>query len=140
VGHVHKGRHHVLVDRVGLLGWQTLHKGPRQLEDPAVRDRDRVPVHVDDPGRRVGRLGDLMDVSAGRDAGADVEELGDALVDHEADGAAQERAVGPHHVGGVRRHPQQLLGHLPVHVEMVRDQPRPLPRTVSAPYTSFNRR
>jgi hypothetical protein len=44
----------------------------------AVRDRDRVDVDVDDPGARVGPLGDLVHVPLGRYAGPDVEELADA--------------------------------------------------------------
>jgi hypothetical protein len=45
-----------------------------------VREHDRVVVDVDHPGRRGDRLGDLVHVRAGGDAGADVQELPDPRV------------------------------------------------------------
>src|SRR5690348_5088048 len=54
-----------------------------------------VVVHVDDPGLRRDRLGDLVGVARGRDAGADVEELADpGFGGEEADGPPEERPVG----------------------------------------------
>src|SRR5215213_1566287 len=59
-----------------------------------MHQHDRVVVDVDDPGGRVDRLDDLVDVGAGRDAGADVEELSDPqLPGKEAHGPAHEAAV-----------------------------------------------
>ena len=82
------------------------HPGPvvagEQL--PAVRDRDRVDVDVDHPGLRVRRLGDLVHVADGRNAGADVEELVDAGVEQRPYGPAQELPAGAHGGGEVRRH------------------------------------
>ena len=59
-----------------------------------VGEHDRVVVHVDDPGLRRDRLGDLVGVARRRDAGADVEELPDPRLGGQvADGAAEERPV-----------------------------------------------
>jgi hypothetical protein len=58
-------------------------------DHPAVLNGDRVVVDVDDAGIRGGVLGDLVDVTHGRDARADVEELADARLPGEmADGTA----------------------------------------------------
>jgi len=60
----------------------------------AVGHGDRVDVHVEDAGGGVAALGDLVGVPGGGDAAAQVEELVDAPVEQEGDGAAQEGAVG----------------------------------------------
>jgi len=44
-----------------------------------MHDDLRVVVDVDDPGRWVDRLGDLVGVLPGRQSGADVDDLGNAL-------------------------------------------------------------
>ena len=80
-----------------------------------MRDGDGVDVGVDDPGVRVGLLGDLVHVALGRDAGADVEELPDARGAEEPHGVAEELAVGPRegaHVGldGQQRPAEVLIG------------------------------
>jgi hypothetical protein len=59
-----------------------------------MHQHDRVVVDIDDPGGRVDRLDDLVDVGAGRDAGAEVEELPDPqLPGKEAHGPTHEAAV-----------------------------------------------
>ncbi len=60
----------------------------------AVGHRERVDVHVEDARGGVAALGDLVDVPGGGDAAAQVEELVDAPVEQEGDGAAQEGAIG----------------------------------------------
>ena len=85
-----------------------------------MRDRHRVDVDVDDPRLRVDPLGDLVDVADGRDAGADVEELVDATAGQLGDRPAQERPSGAHGVGEIGGHGGDLLGELPVDLEVVR--------------------
>jgi len=75
------GSAHVRLDRRDRVG-----VGQQR---PAVGDRHRVVVDVDDPGGRSDRQGDLVDVALGGQAGADVEELPDPHVGEEPDGAAQ---------------------------------------------------
>src|SRR6185437_4366282 len=79
-----------------------------------------VVVDVDDPGGGRDRLGDLVGVARGGNAGPDVEELADPRLPREVtDGTAKERPVGPHG----ERHPgvdlEPLLGGLPVGREVV---------------------
>ena len=63
-------------------------------QGPRVGEHDRVVVHVDDPGRRVDPLGDLMGVVGRRDAGPDVEELVDpGLACQELHCSAEESSV-----------------------------------------------
>ena len=89
--------------------------GGADQQRAGVAQDDRVVVDVDDPGLRRDRLGDLVDVAAGRHAGADVEELTQAgLAGQVAGSAGQERPVGPgggHH-GRIDQH--RLLGGFPV--------------------------
>ncbi len=67
------------------------------VEDgPAVGDGDRVVVDVDHSGGGVRRLGYLVDVAEGGDAGTDVQELIHTLADGVAHGAPHEGAVGLH--------------------------------------------
>ncbi len=71
-------------------------------------EHDRVVVDVDDPGLGGHRLGDLVQVRRGRDAGADVQELAHArLLGEPAHGTVHEVAVGPH----VHRERGPLPGH-----------------------------
>jgi hypothetical protein len=81
------------------------HGGVRVVlqHEPAVRHRDLVVVHVDDARAGRGRLGDLVNVLLGGDAGPDVEELPDAgLASQVPDGPAEKRPVGPHDGPDVR--------------------------------------
>ena len=60
-----------------------------------VAEHDRVVVDVDDPAPRRDRLGDLVGIALGGQAGPDVEELAQAgLLGQEPDRPAQERPVG----------------------------------------------
>ena len=62
-----------------------------------VRDHHRVVVQVDDAGILVEALGDLVHVLHGGQAGADVEQLGNALVaDHVTDDASEHVALRPY--------------------------------------------
>jgi hypothetical protein len=80
-----------------------------------VREDDRVVVHVDDPGLRRDRLGDLVGAARGRDAGADVEELPDPrLAGEVTDGPAEKRAVRVGTRGQVRVDLERCLGDRPV--------------------------
>ena len=94
--------------------------GGADQQRASMAQHDRVVVDVDDPGLGCDRLGHLVDVAAGRHAGADVEELTQAgLAGQVADGTGQERPVGPgggHH-GRVDQH--RLLGRFPVRGEVV---------------------
>ena len=112
----------VVEDGRGVAGIGLDHGGVRGVgqHGPAVRDRDRVEVHVDHPTGRVGLLGDLVHVADRRDARADVEELGDPGLAEEVHRAAQERAVGAHGVADVRRHPGDRLGQFTIGGEVVR--------------------
>src|SRR3954447_17675191 len=60
-----------------------------------------------------------MRVADSRYAGADVEELGDALLDRKTHRTPQERAVRLHHPGQFGPHPDGLLGHRAVSREIV---------------------
>jgi hypothetical protein len=71
-------------------------------------------------GAGAGRLGHLVDVAEGGNAGADVEELGDALGGREAHGAAHERPVRLHDLGKSRQELHGLAGRFPVDLEVVR--------------------
>ena len=83
-------------------------------------DQDqRVVVHVDDAGLRGDLLGDLVDVGAGGDPGADVEELADPLLGEEADCPHQKRPVGAGGVAHLRGGCQHALGRRPVGGEVV---------------------
>ena len=74
-----------------------------------------VVVDVDNLGFRRDRLGYLVGVLVGGQAGADVEELPDpGLADQVLDRAAQERPVGPHPRQDVRVGLQGLLSGFPV--------------------------
>ncbi|GAB3878555.1 hypothetical protein GCM10029964_029380 [Kibdelosporangium lantanae] len=84
-----------------------------------MRDRDRVLVHVQHTGTRVLPLRDLVHVADGRDAGADVQELVDALVGEEPDRAAEKSAVEPGDLAGAGHqlfHPDREI---PVRREVV---------------------
>src|SRR6185437_2372969 len=64
-------------------------------QSAGVREHQRVVVHVDDPAARRGGLCDLVGVARGRQPGADVEELTDALGSRQvAHRPGQERPVG----------------------------------------------
>ncbi len=89
-------------------------------QQAAVRDGDRVAVHVDDLRLGADRPGDLVHGAEGRDAGADVQEAGHAPLGEEGHGAAQEGAVGAHDLRQLRPQADRLAGHLPVDLEVVR--------------------
>jgi hypothetical protein len=98
------------------------HGGVRVVlqHEPAVRHGDLVAVHVDDPCAGRGRLGDLVDVLLGGDAGTDVEELPDAgLADQVPDGPAEKCPVGPHHGPDVGVYRDHRTGHVLVGPEIV---------------------
>src|SRR4029453_6609390 len=66
-----------------------------------VGEDDGVVVNIDDAGFGRGPLGHLVDLVAGRDAGADVEVLPDAgLGGQIAHGLTEEIPVGPHDAPG----------------------------------------
>jgi hypothetical protein len=96
------------------------HVGLQVLGDSLVRaaqqglrvgEDDRVVVAVDDPIVGDDPLGDLMEVRFGGDAGADVQELADAVFGEPACGPVHERAVDPGH----HRHSRVEGQHLPAH-------------------------
>jgi hypothetical protein len=60
-----------------------------------VRNDHRVVVDVGDAGARQRGLGHLVRAGAGREAGADVDELADTLSRHVRDRAGEEGAVAP---------------------------------------------
>ena len=85
-----------------------------------VSQHRRVVVHVNDPGVRRDCLGDLVHVPVGGQPGAEVEELPDArLGGQEPDRAAEERPVGPGHLGELGGHFHHLAGGSPVGGEVV---------------------
>ncbi len=86
---------------------------------PAVRHRDRVHVHVDDPrpGRRL--LGDLVHVALGGDAGPDVEELADPGGGEHPHRAGEEGAVFPHDRPDAWLHRDERPGRVPVGLQVV---------------------
>jgi hypothetical protein len=90
----------VLKDVLDVAQVRLDHRGPvvAPKQQLAMRDRDRLPIDVHDPALGVGSLGDLVHITDGRDARADVEELTDSGLDHEENSSAQERPVHP---GGV---------------------------------------
>jgi hypothetical protein len=84
-----------------------------------VCDGHLVAVHIDHAAVRIGPLGDLVHVSHGRDARAEVEELGDAFFDHEQHRPAQEGPVPAGLDIHVRKSAQHPVGRLPVDREVV---------------------
>src|SRR6266516_2692599 len=85
----------------------------------AVRHHDWIVVDVDHPCLRAHALGDLVDVAAGRQAGADVEELPYAFAHEKAHGPAEKRAVAPRRRGHARRQRDDFLRRFPVGGEIV---------------------
>ena len=86
----------------------------------AMREHDRVVVHVYDTRGRVGRLRDLVDVTHAGQSRADVEELRDARVGGQVpDGAAEERPVLPRRRPHRRPRQQRLVSRLPVSGKVV---------------------
>jgi hypothetical protein len=100
------GEHH---DGRGVVGEQRL----------AVQGHARVVVYVHHPGGRVDRLGDLVRVLHRGQAGAQVEELLDALQRHEPDGAAERGPVEPRAVAAVTHRRHRLGGDRAVNREVV---------------------
>ncbi|RJQ80795.1 alpha/beta fold hydrolase [Pseudonocardiaceae bacterium YIM PH 21723] len=102
---VHVG---VVQDVLRLPDVRAQHHGPGIVgqQQLAVRHRDRVPVHVGDPAVGHDLPGDLVHVVHGGDAGADVQELPDALSGHQLDHPAQRGAADPGDVleAGIHRH------------------------------------
>src|SRR6266571_1717196 len=75
-----------------------------------VHQHERIVVDVDDARFRGDRLGDLVGVVGGRQAGADVQELADPrLAGQVPDRAAQERPVSAGEAGDVREHRHDLV-------------------------------
>jgi hypothetical protein len=116
-GHLRRAEHRRRVEQVRLQ-----HRHPRRIgqQQLAVRDRDRLGVHVHHPAVRVQPLRDLVHVAGGRDAGTEVEELVDAGRGQPPHRALQERPVGPGDVPDLRRDAQQRVRQLPVRFEVVR--------------------
>ena len=76
-----------------------------------MSEDDRIVIHVDNPGLRGDRLGDLVGVARGGNAGADVEELPDSrLAGEVADGAPEKRPVGAGGEARVRVDLEHCLG------------------------------
>jgi hypothetical protein len=100
-----------------------------------MHDDLRVVVDVDDPGRWVDRLGDLVGVLPGRQSGADVDDLGNALhLNDLGHRAGQERPVVPGALRGLRRAGGDPGGQVAVHSEGVLAAVRATkPRGVDAP-------
>ena len=86
----------------------------------SVQHGDRVDVDVHHPGVRRGRLGDLVHVADGRDAGADVDELANAGLGQLPNHTLEERAVGAAAVGDVRDRRDDGFGGLAIGGEVVR--------------------
>lgn len=97
-GHRGRGEHLIRPAHVGGH-----HTGPiiAGQEELAVGHGHLVVVHVHHAARWVGRLRDLVHVADGGDAGTEIEELGEALLDHVRYGAAQERSVRSGDLPGV---------------------------------------
>ncbi len=67
-----------------------------------VGGHNRVVVNVGNPRIRVDSACGLVDVRFGREAGTEVDELGDAAFGHEGHGPDQEGAVGASDLSAVR--------------------------------------
>jgi hypothetical protein len=76
-------------------------------------------IDVDDPRAGYCRLRDLVDVLAGGQAGAEVNELRDAAGCREPHHALHERPVGARVCRQVRLLAEELLGELPISREVV---------------------
>jgi hypothetical protein len=85
----------------------------------AVQEHGRVVVRVHHPGGRVDHLGDLVRVLHRRQAGAEVEELLDALQRHVPDRPAECGPVEPRAVTAVTHDRDRLGGDLAVDREVV---------------------
>jgi hypothetical protein len=109
-----RGQDRIGVANVGLdVGGAALRGGGEQ--GARVDQDERVVVNVDDPGRGLDRLRDLMDVVRRRQARADVEELPQAgVAGQEPDCAAEEGAILARGDARVGRLEQHLCGRLPV--------------------------
>jgi hypothetical protein len=105
--------------RLAQVGFDDVGVGVRGEDGPAVCDRDLVDVGVDDAGGRICLLGDLVHVALGRDARPDVQELVDPARRQEADGTAEERAVGTPDRPGVGLHGDDRPGHILVGEEVM---------------------
>jgi hypothetical protein len=85
----------------------------------SVHGHHRVVVDVDDAGVRVSFLRSLVRVRAGRQPGADIEELADPRIAQECDRADEEVAVTARGIQHLWHKLQASLGHLPVGGEVV---------------------
>src|SRR5699024_8027271 len=84
-------------------------------QDLGVRAGDGFVVDVDDTTLTGGGVvGDLVDVTGGRQARSDVDELSDAALDGVTHGSSEEGPVQPGTVTHVRSDLQLLLGECPV--------------------------
>jgi hypothetical protein len=85
-----------------------------------VRDHHRVVIQVDNVDILVEALGNLVHVLHGGQAGADVEQLGNAFVaDHVPDDAGQHVALRPHTALGHRQQGDHPVRQRPVGREVV---------------------
>jgi hypothetical protein len=89
----------------------------------AERHGDRVLVYVHHACVRGDVLRDLVHIADGREAGAEVDELPDALAGQEPHGAAQEGAVVSRDEFGVWFQFEELLGQPPVDGEVLAAAP-----------------
>src|SRR5690606_9863020 len=87
---------------------------------PGVRDGNGFEVDIGDAGFRVVVVRDLVHVADGRYPGTEVEELVDALLDHEPHRPPQEGPVLPGPVASGRDDRELFFGGLPVHCQVRR--------------------
>src|SRR5439155_23065187 len=93
--------------------WTAGEQGPR------MDQHQGVVVHVDDAALRGDRLGDLVGVVGGGQAGADVEELPDArLAGQIPDGPDEKGAGGTGDLDDIREYLTHLIAELPVDGEV----------------------
>jgi hypothetical protein len=107
--------------RVAHVGFGVVGRalGGARQQCAGMRQHQRIVVDVHDPRLRGEPLRDLVGVVGGRQAGADVEELPDALVDQIADAAGEELPVGARRVHDARDMPGDLVARAPIGLEVV---------------------
>jgi hypothetical protein len=107
VAHARCGEHRAGVAHVGRR-----HRRERVAVEHrrGRRDGHRLVVDVGDARGGAAFPGDLVDVADGGDAGAEVEELVDALRLAEPDSPAEERPVGPYGLADPRHRRAGLVG------------------------------
>jgi len=85
-----------------------------------VRDGDRIEVHVEDSCLRIGCLGDLVYITNGRYARAQVEKLINSLINQVVYHAPQKGPVGAHNQGKIWIDGNGALRCLAIRLEVVR--------------------